>query len=166
MHFQNTMENSFLTENTFIDIDSSIDDYDDSIDDIHESCHFVACHYHESDPCEVNIVSKFPNTVFYRYGSDTLVEYIESYDSWMGETVCLEIAKIYENDTDDISQLYTVVLKTFWIRLIQKAWKRACLHKRKIIIKNANPFALRDREIYGRFPHNIPTKMLRGLLVK
>lgn len=58
------------------------------------------------------------------------------------------------------------ILKTFWIRIIQRAWKNR-FRKNKIAIQHCmNPKHLFLREMRGRFPNECNVKGIRGLLVQ
>jgi len=74
-----------------------------------------------------------------------------------------EIAQCIYLDTQEC----IAILKTFWIKIIQRTWKNI-IKKRKEIIKNrCNIFSLKYREINGKFPKellNYPT--LKGMLYK
>ena len=57
------------------------------------------------------------------------------------------------------------ILKTFWIRLIQRKWKNILSERRKILEKRGNIIAIVYREIYGAWPNaclHYPT--LNGML--
>ena len=58
----------------------------------------------------------------------------------------------------EINDYYLAVIKTHWIRLIQKRWKNVFKQRRNA---KKNLFNLRHREIYGKFPDscNIPFKL-------
>jgi hypothetical protein len=58
----------------------------------------------------------------------------------------------------EINNYYLAVIKTHWIRLVQRRWKNV-FKQRKNAKKNL--FNLRHREIYGKFPDscNIPFKL-------
>jgi hypothetical protein len=58
----------------------------------------------------------------------------------------------------EINDYYLAVIKTHWIRLVQRRWKNV-FKQRKNAKKNL--FNLRHREIYGKFPDscNIPFKL-------
>jgi len=63
------------------------------------------------------------------------------------------------------TQECVAILKTFWIRLIQRTWKNI-LKKRENIIRNrCHPNSLRHREITGKWPKNcLSYPKLRGML--
>jgi hypothetical protein len=58
-----------------------------------------------------------------------------------------------------------VILKTFWIKIIQRSWKNILKNRQTIIKKRCHPNSLRHREITGKWPNeclNYPG--LRGML--
>lgn len=57
------------------------------------------------------------------------------------------------------------ILKTFWIRIIQRAWKRVYKQKKEVIAKRCNPQTILHFQRTGYWPSNcnyMPT--IRGLL--
>jgi hypothetical protein len=50
------------------------------------------------------------------------------------------------------TQECVAVLKTFWIRLIQRTWKNVMRRRATIIQKRTNPHALYNRQITGNWP--------------
>lgn len=81
---------------------------------------------------------------------------------------------IEQNDTGmtiDIMQLdktrdfYTVILKTFWIRLIQRRWKNILKERETITQRRKNPQARHILEMTGRYPSEIGRfPLLRGMM--
>lgn len=58
------------------------------------------------------------------------------------------------------------ILKTFWLRIIQRAWKRFCRAKKAIIARRTSVQAILEFQRTGQWPLNcryLPT--IRGLLV-
>ena len=57
------------------------------------------------------------------------------------------------------------IIKTFWLKLIQRKWKKLCKERKLCLIKRANPNALKHREIYGNWPNNCANyPRLKGML--
>lgn len=57
------------------------------------------------------------------------------------------------------------ILKTHWLRLIQRTWKKICTNRKLTILRRSHPNSLKYREIYGKWPNNcnsFPT--LKGML--
>jgi len=44
------------------------------------------------------------------------------------------------------------ILKTFWLRLVQRAWKRVFAERKQVYAKRMRPDSLRHREIMGKWP--------------
>jgi hypothetical protein len=57
------------------------------------------------------------------------------------------------------------ILKTFWLRLIQRIWKKIYIERKSIIKKRSNPNALFYKQIYGKWPNNcLYYPQLKGML--
>lgn len=57
------------------------------------------------------------------------------------------------------------ILKTHWLKLIQRVWKKIFKERKNIIKKRSNLIALFHREIYGKWPNNCAKyPYLRGML--
>lgn len=56
-------------------------------------------------------------------------------------------------ESEVLPTLETVcVIKTFWIKLIQRKWKKIYKQRMEILAKIKNPKILMKREYYGKFP--------------
>jgi hypothetical protein len=59
------------------------------------------------------------------------------------------------------------ILKTIWIRLIQRKWKNIIKEREEIIRKRKNPLSIRKREITGMWPGDISQMpVLKGMLYR
>ncbi len=87
---------------------------------------------------------------------------INSYKS-ISNTLNLEIAEcIYLPSQHCVS-----IIKTFWLKLIQRKWKNICKERKLCIVRRANPNALKYREIYGKWPNNCANyPIMKGMLSK
>jgi len=59
------------------------------------------------------------------------------------------------------TQEYNVVLKTFWLRIVQRTWKRVFQERRNILQKRCSMQNLRHFELRGQHSHNL--RSLPGL---
>jgi hypothetical protein len=48
---------------------------------------------------------------------------------------------------------YSMLLKTHWIRLVQRHWRKICRSRRSMIRKRAHPQARKVYEITGKYPY-------------
>lgn len=57
------------------------------------------------------------------------------------------------------------IIKTFWIKIIQRTWKNICVKRKEINCKRASMSSLHYKEINGKWPDNcIQYPGLRGML--
>jgi hypothetical protein len=98
---------------------------------------------------------------FYKYSFIHVLKYLYYYSLVRLYQPNVEIMKLYIlNDGT-----YSVVLKTHWIRLIQRHWRKALQMRKHIMKKQMLVRSLYYREIHGKFPYglnNMP--MLTGLM--
>jgi hypothetical protein len=60
---------------------------------------------------------------------------------------------------------YAVIVKTFWLRLVQRHWKKTFQQRKMVIRGRSNLNALRIREISGKFPRGLNrVPSLHGML--
>jgi hypothetical protein len=93
------------------------------------------------------------------------------YDSYEISNYLFEssIMQIYSLPSIEILQLhilpddtYSVVIKTFWIKIIQRAWKRVYKQRQKLIQSMKNVNSIRRRELGQTNRINLPS--IYGLL--
>jgi hypothetical protein len=104
-------------------------------------------------------------TVYFKYPHRTIIHYLYYYSgNYCGlspKKISLDIMKldILEDGT------YNVIIKTFWIKIIQRLWRK-CFRKRKEVLKKRKePYSLKYREYNGKWPNSIVhTPSLYGLI--
>ena len=78
-----------------------------------------------------------------------------------------QIAEIVQlnNGNDEIFYYSVAIIKTHWLRLVQRNWKRVFKERKRIISLRGNPRALYYREVHGKWPNNcIHYPYLNGML--
>jgi hypothetical protein len=89
--------------------------------------------------------------IFFKFEFQRIFRYLNCYSSMRIQDPKVEIMQLHILE----DQTYSVVLKTHWLRLIQRHWKKA-FAKRKIIIKAIKSVtSLQYRELHGRFPYGL-----------
>jgi len=112
------------------------------IDVINDMCHFINAEYIYLPNQHHNIFRNYINIIRDNYIKPQIAECIYLQN---GESVC--------------------IIKTFWIRIIQRAWKRIFKERKNIIEKRKTVHALYYREINGKWPsycRNYPS--INGML--
>jgi hypothetical protein len=46
------------------------------------------------------------------------------------------------------------ILKTFWLKLIQRCWRRVCKEKKRVISRRKQIDSLKFREVHGKWPND------------
>lgn len=128
------------------------DEYDDEYDDdngdtdLNNECNFMKNHY-----LSLYRFTRISHPVIKNY------RYIISQPNYIkpeiGEYIILP------------TQEAIAILKTFWLRIIQRKWKKIILERKRIINMRKSPIALFTREITGNWPstcRHLP--LLRGML--
>jgi hypothetical protein len=77
--------------------------------------------------------NKIPNKVFYKYRKDELLNYLIKYSSVIPNWQRIEIIKIdYKIDINGFT-IYYCILKTYYIRLVQRTWKRVFRERQRLL---------------------------------
>ena len=87
-----------------------------------------------------------PLNIFHIYNYNQLLNYLLSYSIMENNWKTIEIVKIYFN-TNDSFITYNCVIKTYFIRLLQKKWKYYLKKRNKYLHSYKIINDLRDREI-------------------
>jgi hypothetical protein len=83
---------------------------------------------------------------FHRYNIDTIIKYLTDYSCTY---VFRPVPHLLYLDIDEGGD-YTVIIKTVWLRIIQRKWKRICRIRRWIESRRFQLQSIRMREIKGQ----------------
>ena len=128
---------------TIYDFESSIRDLDDPDDYFRNNHYYIGISAYDKQYNTLLLASTAQNKTFFRYNFDSVVDYLNNYSIiYQDHLVTPEIMKLQIDD----SSMYNVVLKTFWIRLVQRNWKRIYKEKQMILQNGLIPY-LKNREL-------------------
>ena len=99
--------------------------------------------------------------IFFKYSITNIMEYLYFYSNNIEPISKVDIMQlqILEDET------YTVILKTYWIRLIQRHWRSLLMKRAQIIKKRCTLKSLKYFEIHGRYlPEYKNFPSLNGML--
>jgi len=160
---------SISSDSIIIEFDEYSDDEedDDIIDEIYNREQLFLDSEKQNGQYYIGLAKhmKSRNTIstktIYKYSYIHVLKYLYYYSLTRLYQPNVEIMKLYIlNDGT-----YSVVLKTHWIRLIQRHWRKALQIRKQIMKKQMNLRSLYHREIYGRFPNGLnKLPMLTGLM--
>ena len=141
--------------------DTSSDSDTEEYDTIHQedSAHFYS--EKEDGTTYIGLAHRMPkdahiimsNTVsaqtYFQYPHNTIVQYLYAYGIVRIHRPILQVMTL--NILTDGT--YSMILKTYWIRLVQRHWRRT-YRKRCVILRHrANPHIRKLFEINGRYPY-------------
>jgi hypothetical protein len=116
---------------------------------------------HENTIVVSSTVSK---QTFLCYPIEAIELYLAEYSCLLNRNMILPQVHIMQVHISE-DQLYTVVLKTFWIKWIQRAWKKQFLRRSEIIQQRSSINSQRYFTLNGNYPYGLrilPT--IKGIL--
>ena len=117
------------------------------------------CKHFHSQNCFIMAIAMTPK-MFLKTDYETALEYLYSYSIMQIHQPTVDIMKLeILNDNT-----YVVIKKTYWIRLIQRTWKRV-IKEREMNIRKRFLSSFWDIQITGKYKQGSPRiQGLRGLL--
>jgi hypothetical protein len=100
-----------------------------------------------------------PNA-FFKHDHATVLKYLVEYSTSRIHKPKVHILQVHVDER----QAYNVTIKTFWLKLVQRAWKRVFRERQQIITQNKNPRLVQNRTLGNTSQPKLPS--IRGLLVK
>ena len=138
------------------------DDKDHLDSDKRDGCYYVGIYKHISSSGNMLYVNSVSGNVFTQYPYDKIRDYLYYYSIMLHRCSEVEIMQLYIR-----KEVYYVVVKTFWLRIIQRTWKRKYQDYKERQQQKMLPQNIRYREINGKYPKNLeylPT--IRGMLAR
>jgi len=153
-------DDNLFEMNSNIDSDSD-DEYDNEDDfDIESDTIFREDSYH-LDSDKLNNVYSFRKTIlyvnsvsqptFYKHSYCNLLRYLKNYSIFRCIHPKIDIMKLHilRNGT------YTVIVKTHWLRLVQRRWKNIYKKRMDIIRKRCLPSSQMHAQRTGKYPFGL-----------
>ena len=122
------------------------DDYQHSFEEKQDKYYYLGSCWKQDD--KWTMTNSVSARVFFRYSFLDIIHYL-----WLFSLVRMSSPHLHILQLR-ISQdgTYNVVIKTFWLRIVQRTWKRIYRERQEIWKKRMNIMAMRQREITGKFP--------------
>ena len=98
------------------------------------------------------LTSAISPRTFYRYDAHILSIYL--YETSIVETQRYPRLQIMQLDITPEGD-YCCILKTFWLRLIQRTWKRVFAQKMATVRRRGSILSLKYSEIHGKYPDGL-----------
>ncbi len=97
---------------------------------------------------------------FFKHDHAAVLKYLVEYSTSRIHKPNVHILQVHLDE----NQAYNVTIKTFWLKLVQRSWKRVFLERQQIISQNKNPLLIQGRALGNASLPKLPS--IRGLLVK
>ncbi len=112
--------------------------------------YYIGLYKHVEQSGNFLFMTSASNNLFLKYSHDKILDYLKEYSIVSNISDNIEIMKLYvKNDT------YYVVLKTHWIKLIQRKWKSLFQIYKDTQERKTHPKNLLYREQNGNFPKEL-----------
>jgi hypothetical protein len=89
---------------------------------------------------------------FFQYPASDVMNYLVNYSVIRSDESCKPSPEIMQLHIDE-HDAYTVILKTHWIRLVQRKWRNVLQQRTKML---RNPEFIRNRELVGNRSTKVP----------
>ena len=189
-------DNPSINSSTLESLDNDIENDETHLDEhpIQNLSYCIGIYFTQYDDewnaTDFIFMQRISTTMFYKYSSEILEEYLIDYSNMITRhnhedenreilvnDARLEIIQIHfeypstENVTTTLEPSYGVVVKTIWLKLIQREWKKHCAkikqNNEEMIKKRCLPSNHFYSQTHGRYPYglNISKKpSLKGLM--
>lgn len=121
--------------------------------------------YNDSDESELSTINDFVE--FYNeYYNDSEVESHNILRNYQNIIARLDYIKPEIAECIELESQYSVaIIKTIWIKLIQRKWKKIYAERKNVIRQRAQFSSLKTRELTGKWPqHCLYLPTIRGIL--
>lgn len=102
------------------------------------------------------LVNSISRQFFFKYSYELCLQYLKMYSVVYVSTPKIEIMKLeMQNNGYNVDDIYTIIKKTHWIRLIQRHWKKVIKQRKEIYLQRGSIASLKHFETRGRYPANL-----------
>jgi len=147
------------TNSEHSDIDDIVDEDEEFLDAPKTSGqYFIGICKHIKPDNYLLLLSTISNRQFLRHSYESVKNYLQAYSIVYAHDPRVEILKLEFARNGAC----TCVIKTFWIRLVQRRWRNILKLREKIWRKRCQFSSLRTFEITGKFPEGL--RVMPGLV--
>lgn len=136
------------------------DDKDHLDSDKMDGRYYIGIYKHISSSGNFLFVNSVSGSTFTKYSLDNIREYLHYYSIMLRRCSEVDIMQLHIH-----KGVYYVVVKTFWLRIIQRVWKNKYQQYVERQHKKNLPKNMRYREIHGKYPKELNyLPKIRGML--
>jgi hypothetical protein len=113
----------------------------------------------ENQSCEFLLMTSVRPTTFFKYTYNIILKFLVEFSLFMIENPVINILKLVKNGERDC-----VLIKTFWLKIVQRKWKKVFAEKKKTIQQMKTHKWLRSYLWFGKFPNGNYMPGLKGMM--
>jgi hypothetical protein len=154
-----------MTEDSYTDDDEvseyDVDSDDDEIEEIYnEDLDYISTDKDDkeyyiglcglTDTYSMLLMNTVSSNVYLKYSHDKVLKYLIEYSLCYLHNPKIHILQLH---IDEVDGTYTVIIKTHWIRLIQRTWRNVLKERKHVMQIRMKVSSIMDYQIYGRHPY-------------
>lgn len=109
------------------------------------------CKYYGGNTNDYILVNKVSVRSFFKFLFEDVMAFLSSYSLIHMRFTELDLIKLQYKYDEEGNMIYRCIIKTRYIRVIQRAWRRVLNRRREIWKKRCSPKYLMERQIYGKW---------------
>jgi len=103
-----------------------------------------------TDRYSMLLMNTVSSNVYLKYSHDKVLKYLIEYSLCYLHNPKIHILQLHIHPVDNT---YTVIIKTHWIRLIQRRWRNVLKERKRVIQIRSKVSSIMNYQIYGRHPY-------------
>ena len=141
-------EDAYEADNIYYDEQ----DYYDNIRN-HKSYHLGLCKNYQYSTKHPYVLLNVVNVnSFFKYHIESILTFLVGYSVVYVSDPEIDIIQVYHYKSEDRQIVYDCIIKTHYLRLVQKCWKRQLRLRKQIVKQRMGINSLMHRELYGGWP--------------
>jgi len=109
--------------------------------------YYIGMHAYIPSRRTMLITNSVSVSTFYKYSYERICGYLYRYSVIRADNPSVDIIKLSVLPDES----YSVILKTHWLRIVQRTWKKVYQERQKILINRGNVSEQRYFEIHGQY---------------
>jgi hypothetical protein len=154
-----------LSEDSYTDDDEvseyDVDSDDDEIEEIYnEDLDYISRDKEDkeyyiglcglTDTYSMLLMNTVSSNVYLKYSHDKVLKYLIEYSLCYLHNPKIHILQLH---IDEVDGTYTVIIKTHWIRLIQRTWRNVLKERKRVMQIRMKVSSIMNFQICGRHPY-------------
>jgi hypothetical protein len=125
-----------------------------------DSAYYIGLPGYLANQNQLLLMNSISPTAFFKHDHAAVLKYLVEYSTSRINKPKVHILQVHVDE----HQAYNVTIKTFWLKLVQRAWKRVFKERQQIISQSKNPRLIQGRSLGNVSRPKLPS--IQGLLVK